>query len=80
MPCDTPVPSLVDVEARLRSLAQEAIRTAVESIRLTRRSDGNRVDTAVLNRALDAYRDFQDACDPMTVLSLLNEASVSGVR
>jgi hypothetical protein len=68
----TAAPTSGKAEARLRSLAREAIRCAVQSIALTRRDDGNRVDTQVLKRALEAYAEFQSACDPLTLLTVLD--------
>lgn len=67
-----PAPKADPRRERLRSLAREAIRCAVESVVRTRRDDGNRVDTKVLERALEALDEFRVACDPMTLLDVLD--------
>ena len=65
----------IELERRLRSLAQEAIRCCVESVRLTRRSgrDSNLVDSQVLKRAFESLDEFHAACGPQQLLQVLGE-------
>ena len=60
-----------DKRQRLIELAREVIKNSVDSVAKTKRSEGNRVETAILNKALLSLDAFHEECDPLTFLQLV---------